>query len=151
MLPGIATISSGRIRKARLTIGPKAKGVFPFFPRAAIACYAWLGTTLTRIMTDNNSCYRSKAFAEARRTLDIRRVKTRPDNAKTTGMAGRFIEAALREWHRPYAYLAFERRAVERPIWPYQYKWHLPYGGLNSKPSIRRVGLNRHNLLRLHS
>ncbi|MHA7971944.1 hypothetical protein [Rhizobium sp. CAU 1783] len=48
--------------------------MFPFFPRAPVACYACLGTTLTRIMTDNNSCHRSKAFAEARRTLDIRRV-----------------------------------------------------------------------------
>jgi len=48
------------------------------FLAAALAYYASLGVTVTRVMTDNGSCYRAKAFAKACRRLGLRHVRTRP-------------------------------------------------------------------------
>src|SRR5690606_29257626 len=42
------------------------------FLEAAVAYYASLGVTVTRVMTDNGSCYSSKAFAKACRKLELR-------------------------------------------------------------------------------
>ena len=41
------------------------------FLEAAVAYYNSLGVTVERVMTDNGSCYRSKAFASACRKLDL--------------------------------------------------------------------------------
>lgn len=41
------------------------------FLKAAVAYYESLGITVERVMTDNGSCYRSKAFARACRKLGL--------------------------------------------------------------------------------
>ena len=61
------------------------------FLKAAVAYYASLGVTIERVMTDNGSCYRSKAFAKLCRKLGIRHIFTRPYTPKTNGKAERFI------------------------------------------------------------
>ena len=48
------------------------------FLKAAIAYYQSLGVTVARVMTDNGSCYRSKAFRKACRDLDLKHIRTRP-------------------------------------------------------------------------
>ena len=55
------------------------------FLRAAIAYYASLGITVSRVMTDNGSCYRSRAFARACRELGLKHIRTRPYTPKTNG------------------------------------------------------------------
>jgi transposase InsO family protein len=49
-------------------------------------------------MTDNGSCYRSKAFARACTRLGLKHIRTRPDTPQTNGKAERFVQTALREW-----------------------------------------------------
>jgi transposase InsO family protein len=44
------------------------------FLKAAVAYYAKLGIRIERVMTDNGSCYRSKAFRSACKRLDLRQV-----------------------------------------------------------------------------
>ena len=61
------------------------------FLKAALAYYASLGVTVTRVMTDNGSCYRSKTFARACRDLGLRHIRTKPYTPKTNGKAERFI------------------------------------------------------------
>ena len=100
------------------------------FLKAAVAYYASLGITVTRVMTDNGSCYRSKAFAKACRTLGLRHVRTRPYTPKTNGKAERFIQTALREWAYAQAYPTSDRRAQDLPIWLHRYNWHRPHGSL---------------------
>ena len=121
------------------------------FLRAAVAYYLSLGVTVTRVMTDNGSCYRSKAFREACRDLGLKHIRTRPYTPKTNGKAERFIQTALREWAYAQAYPNSDRRAQELPVWLHRYNWHRPHGSLNSKPPISRLALDRDNLLRLHS
>jgi transposase InsO family protein len=121
------------------------------FLKALIAYYASLGVNVTRVMTDNGSCYRSKEFRNACRDLGLRHIKTRPYTPRTNGKAERFIQTALREWAYAQAYPTSERRAAELPVWLHRYNWHRPHGSLQSNPPISRLGLARDNLLRLHS
>ncbi|HYI40769.1 MAG TPA: integrase core domain-containing protein, partial [Allosphingosinicella sp.] len=44
-----------------------------------------------------------------------------------------------------------EHRKAELPRWLHQYNWHRPHGSLQAQTPISRLGLNRNNLLRLHS
>ena len=118
---------------------------------AAVAYYATLGVTITRVMTDNGSCYRSFAFRDACKTLGLKHIRTKPYTPKTNGKAERFIQTALREWAYAQAYQTSDRRAAELPVWLHRYNWHRPHGGINSQTPISRLGLNEDNLLRLHS
>jgi transposase InsO family protein len=121
------------------------------FLRAAVAYYASLGVKVARVMTDNGSCYRSRAFRKACRERGLRHIRTRPYTPKTNGKAERFIQTALREWAYAQAYPDSDRRAAELPIWLHRYNWHRPHGSLKSQPPISRLALAEDNLLRLHT
>jgi transposase InsO family protein len=121
------------------------------FLRAAAAYLASLGVTVQRVMTDNGSCYRSKAFRKACAELGLKHIRTRPYTPKTNGKAERFIQTALREWAYAQAYPSSAHRAVELPLWLHRYNWHRPHAGIKSQTPISRLGLDRDNLLRLHT
>jgi transposase InsO family protein len=121
------------------------------FLRAAVAYYLALGVAVQRVMTDNGSCYRSRAFRKACAELGLKHIRTRPYTPKTNGKAERFIQTALREWAYAQAYPSSVHRAVELPLWLHRYNWHRPHGGIKSQTPISRLGLDRDNLLRLHS
>jgi transposase InsO family protein len=118
--------------------------------KAAVAYYKSLGVTVTRVMTDNGSCYQSFAFRDVCRDLAIKHIRTKPYTPKTNGKAERFIQTALREWAYAKAYPTSDRRAQELPIWLHKYNWHRPHGGIKSQTPISRLGLTEDNLLRLH-
>jgi len=121
------------------------------FLKAAVAYYASLGVTVERVMTDNGSCYRSKAFARACKRLGLRHIRTKPYTPKTNGKAERFIQTSLREWAYARAYNTSDERAHELPYWTHRYNWHRPHSSIGSKPPISRLGMTGNNLLRLHS
>ena len=121
------------------------------FLEAAIAYYASLGVTVTRVMTDNGSCYKSHAFRAACKALGLKHIRTKPYTPKTNGKAERFIQTSLREWAYAQAYPTSEHRKAELPRWLHQYNWHRPHGSLESQTPISRLGLEMNNLLRLHS
>jgi transposase InsO family protein len=127
------------------------KGSAVAFLKAAVAYYASLGVTVQRVMTDNGSCYRSRAFARACKRLKLKHIRTKPYTPKTNGKAERFIQTSLREWAYARAYQTSDQRAAELPHWLHRYNWHRPHGSLKSMPPISILGLNRKNLLRLHS
>jgi transposase InsO family protein len=120
------------------------------FLEAALAYYASLGITVSRVMTDNGSCYRSKAFAKVCRDLGLKHIRTKPYTPRTNGKAERFIQTALREWAYAVAYPTSKHRAAQLPLWLHRYNWHRPHGGLKSKTPISRLGMTRDNLLRFH-
>jgi transposase InsO family protein len=118
---------------------------------ASVAYYKSLGVTVTRVMTDNGSCYKAFAFRDAGIELGLKHVRTKPYTPKTNGKAERFIQTALREWAYAQAYPTSDRRADELPVWLHQYNWHRPHGGIKSQTPISRLGLTEDNLLRLHN
>lgn len=121
------------------------------FLKAAVAYYASLGVRVLRVMTDNGSCYRSRAFAKACKRLDLKHIRTKPYTPKTNGKAERFIQTSLREWAYACAYNTSDERAAELPNWLHRYNWHRPHGSIGSKPPISRLGLSENNVLRLHT
>jgi transposase InsO family protein len=121
------------------------------FLKAAIAYYKNLGVKVERVMTDNGSCYRSKAFGRACKRLGLKHIFTRPYTPKTNGKAERFIQTSLREWAYARAYDTSDQRAAELPYWMHRYNWHRPHGSIGSKPPISRLALTGNNLLRLHN
>jgi transposase InsO family protein len=139
-----------RIAFTEIKPDEKADSAVPFL-KAAVAYYKSLGVAVTRVMTDNGSCYKAFAFRDACRDLGIKHIRTRPYTPKTNGKAERFIQTALREWAYAQAYPTSDRRAEELPFWLHRYNWHRPHGGIKSKTPISRLGLSEDNLLRLHS
>jgi transposase InsO family protein len=120
------------------------------FLKAAVAYYQSLGVTVTRVMTDNGSCYKAFDFRDACAALGLKHIRTRPYTPKTNGKAERFIQSALREWAYAQAYTHSDRRTAELPRWLHRYNWHRPHGSLDAKTPISRLGLSENNLLRLH-
>jgi transposase InsO family protein len=127
-----------------------AESAVPFL-KAAVAYYASLGVKVSRVMTDNGACYKSFAFRDACAELGLKHIRTKPYTPKTNGKAERFIQTALREWAYAQAYPTSDHRAAELPFWLHRYNWHRPHGGIKSQTPISRLGLDRDNLLRLHS
>lgn len=121
------------------------------FLKATVAYYASLGITVERVMTDNGSCYRSRAFAKACKTLGLRHIRTKPYTPRTNGKAERFIQTALREWAYAKAYLNSEQRAQELPSWLHRYNWHRPHASLKANTPISQLGIAEDNLLRFHT
>ena len=118
---------------------------------AAIAYYASLGVTVSEVMTDNGSCYRSHAFRDLCKALGLKHIRTKPYTPKTNGKAERFIQTALREWAYAQAYPTSDRRTAELPFWLHRYNWHRPHGAIKSQTPISRLALDADNLLRLHT
>ena len=141
---------ASRIAFAQVMPDEKAQSAIAFL-HAALAYYRGLGVTVTRLMTDNGSCYKAFDFRHACHDLAIRHIRTRPYTPKTNGKAERFIQTALREWAYAQAYTHSDRRTGELPRWLHRYNWHRPHGSLDAQTPISRLGLSEDNLLRLHS
>jgi transposase InsO family protein len=116
-----------------------------------VADFARLGITIDRVMTDNGSCYRSKAFANACRQLGIKHLLTKPYTPQTNGKAERFIQSALREWAYATAFQHSDQRRSALPAWLHRYNWHRPHASLGKNTPISRLSLTMDNVLQLHS
>ena len=129
---------ASRIAFSQILPDEKAASAVPFL-RAAIDYYAGLGVTVTRVMTDNGSCYKAFAFRDAQGS----RPAAHPDKAlhsKTNGKAERFIQTALRDWAYAQKYQSSDRRAAELPFWLRRYNWHRPPpGGIKLQTPISRL------------
>jgi transposase InsO family protein len=121
------------------------------FLEAAIDYFASLGIRVERVMTDNGSCYRSKAFRATCKRLGLRQIFTKPYTPKTNGKAERFIQTALRKWACARAYHSSDQRSADLSNWLHRYNCDRPHGSLKANTPISRFGLSEDNLLRLHS
>ena len=121
------------------------------FLRAAVAYYAGLNVRIRAVYTDNAKAYRGRDFASACAQLGLTHHYTRPYTPRTNGKAERFIQTALREWAYARAYHHSYQRRDALPTWIHGYNWHRPHMSLAGQPPISRFGLNRNNLLRLHT
>jgi len=119
------------------------------FLRAAVAYYASLGVTIARLLTDNGSAYRSKAFATTCCELGIKHRFTRPYTPRTNGKAERFIQTALREWAYAVTYPNSAHRQAALQPWMHRYNHHRPHSALGDQPPISRIP--RNNLSNLNS
>jgi transposase InsO family protein len=141
---------NSRISFSRIFPDEKAVSAMAFL-KAAMAYYKSLGVSVTWVMTDNGSCYKSHAFRDLCRDLKLRHIRTKPYTPKTNGKAERFIQTALREWAYAKPYPSSDQRAAELPAWLHRYNWHRPHGGIKLQTPISRLRLTEDNLLSIHS
>ena len=120
------------------------------FLKAARAYYRSLGIRIERVMTDNGSCYKARAFTTACRRRGIKHVRTKPYTPRTNGKAERFIKTALNEWAYAQPFETSELRAAELPKWLHRYNHHRPHSAIGDKPPISRLPQTGNNLLRVH-
>lgn len=146
----VAIDDASRIAFAQILPDQTAASATAFL-KAALAYYASLGVTVSRVMTDNGPCYYAKVFAKTCRGLGLKHIRTRPYRPQTNGKAERFIKTALNEWAYAQAYLNSDQRAAELPAWLHHYNWHRPHGAINSVPPVSRLSASRDNLSRLHT
>ena len=146
----VAIDDHSRVATAAIFPNERKKSAVAFL-RSTVAYYRSLGVTVERVMTDNGSCYRSKAFARACKRLRIKHIRTKPYTPQTNGKAERFIQTALREWAYATAFQHSDQRRAELPSWLHRYNWHRPHASLDKKPPISRLALTGNNLLRTHN
>ena len=141
---------ASRIAFSRIMKDERKESAIAFL-KAAITYYASLGVKVERVMTDNGSCYRSKAFGKACKRLGLKHIFTKPYTPKTNGKAERFIQTSLREWAYAQAYENSRQRKDQLPTWLHRYNWHRPHAGIGDRTPISRLGLPEDNVLRLHN
>jgi len=108
------------------------------FLNAARDFYASHGINVRALLTDNGASYRSRQFAAACKTLDIKHRRTQPYTPRTNGKAERFIQTALREWAYAKHWTDSEQRDAYLKPWTDYYNHHRPHGSLSYKPPISR-------------
>ncbi len=146
----VAIDDHSRVATADILTDEKKESAVAFLKKA-IAYYESLGITVSRVMTDNGSAYRSKAFALACQWLGLKHIRTRPYTPQTNGKAERFIQTALREWAYATAFETSEQRRNQLPHWLHRYNWHRPHASLAKKTPISRLPLTGDNLLTFHT
>jgi len=121
------------------------------FLKNMVAYFASLGVRLRRVLTDNGSAFRSKAFAKACHHLGLKHSFTRPYRPQTNGKAERFIQSALREWAYGIVYHHSTERVAMLERWTHHYNWHRPHQGIGGLAPVSRLAQSRNNLLTLHT
>jgi transposase InsO family protein len=109
------------------------------FLRRASEWFAERGITVERVLSDNGSCYRSRAHAAACRELGLRHSFTRPYRPRTNGKAERFIRTLINEWAYGRIYGTSAERTRQLDPWLTHYNYARPHGALGHRPPATRL------------
>lgn len=107
----------------------------------ANAFFAGLGITVTAVMTDNGSCYRSRVFADALGE-GVKHKRTRPYRPQSNGKVERFNRTLATEWAYAMPYASEAERTAAYETWLHHYDHHRPHTGIGGQTPSERV----HNL-----
>jgi transposase InsO family protein len=109
------------------------------FLRRAIGFFASSGVRIQSLLTDNGSCYVSRAFAATCRELDLAHHRTRPYRPRTNGKAERFIQTLQREWAYAFPFPASQLRTALLRRYLHFYNCHRAHASLGGQPPISRL------------
>lgn len=107
------------------------------FWRRATAWFAGHGVTVRKVLTDNGSCYRSHAFADA--LGPVKHQRTRPYRPQTNGKVERFHRTLADEWAYARAYRSDSERSQAFHAWLHTYNHHRGHTALGGYPPASRV------------
>lgn len=99
--------------------------------------FADAGITVTAVMTDNGSCYRSRVFAAALGAIQHRR--TRPYRPQTNGKVERFNRTLAQEWAYAETYVSEAARMATYDGWLHEYNHHRPHTSIGGLTPAQRV------------
>ncbi|WP_436497236.1 IS481 family transposase [Actinokineospora sp. HUAS TT18] len=101
--------------------------------------FAAAGITVTRVLTDNGSCYRSFLWRDTLTAAAITHKRTRPRRPQTNGKVERFNRTLLDEWAYARPYRSETERREALPHWLHTYNHHRGHTALNGLPPASRV------------
>lgn len=122
-------------------LGDERKETAAAFWDRARDFFAEQGITVTAVMTDNGSCYRSRTFAAALGE-HVKHRRTRPYRPQTNGKVERFNRTLAAEWAYAATYASEADRVAAYPAWLHHYNHHRPHTGIGGQVPSDRV----HNL-----
>lgn len=97
------------------------------------------GITVSQVLTDNGSCYRSRDWAHALAATCTRHRRTRPYRPQTNGKAERYNRTLLEGWAYAKAYRTESARRNALTKWLHIYNHHRPHTALGGHAPISRV------------
>jgi len=107
--------------------------------RRAVSWFRVRGVVVERVLSDNGSCYRSRAWRDACAELRIQHKRTRPYRPQTNGKIERFHRTMAHEW-------AFARQSPNEltrrsalPAWLHTYNHHRQHSAIGRTPPITRL------------
>jgi transposase-like protein len=120
-------------------LGDERKETAAGFWTRAHAFFTAHDIVVRRVLTDNGSCYRSTAFADALGLITHKR--TRPYRPQTNGKVERFNRTLLEEWAYAHTYRSEAERATAFPNWLHHYNHHRGHTALRGQPPITRLAV----------
>lgn len=105
----------------------------------AHAFFANAGISVTRVLTDNGSCYRSGLWRDTLATARIAHKRIRPRRPQTNGKVERFNRTLLDEWAYARPYHSETERREALPRWLHTYNHHRGHTALRGLPPASRV------------
>lgn len=119
----------------------KAVTAVAFWHRAVLF-FASHGVHIQRVLTDNGSCYRSRAWAKALAAAGAKHKKTRPYTPRTNGKVERYNGTLSREWAYVRAYTSEAERTAALAVFLNYYNHERPHSSLRHQtPASRCPGL----------
>jgi transposase InsO family protein len=107
--------------------------------RRATAWFAARGITVERVLSDNGSAYRSRAWRTACAELGIKPKHTRPYRPQTNGKIERFHRTMADGWAFARMFLSESARRKALPAWLHEYNHHRPHTAIGNRPPITRL------------
>lgn len=102
--------------------------------------------TIHRCLTDNGSCYRSRAWAAALDQTDTTHKRTQPYTPRTNGKVERFNGTLAREWAYVREYESEAARRIALVDFLNHYNYDRPHAAIGHKPPASRVPLATYRL-----
>jgi transposase InsO family protein len=109
------------------------------FLARALRHFARRGIRIARLLTDNGSAYRSRAFAAQVDATSITHRFTRPYTPRTNGKAERFIRTLLAEWAYAQAYRTSLARTLALPHYLGYYNAARPHMGIHGLTPLQKL------------
>ena len=107
--------------------------------RRAAAWFAARGVAFERVLSDNGSAYRSRAWRDACLELGITPKRTRPYRPQTNGKIERFHRTMADGWAFRRMFLSELARRQARPGWLHEYNHHRPHTATGRHAPITRL------------
>jgi transposase InsO family protein len=107
--------------------------------RRATAWFAARGVTVQRVLSDNGSAYRSRAWRAACAELGITPKRTRPYRPQTNGKIERFHRTLADGWAFARMFSSESARRKALPAWLHEYNHHRPHTAIGNCPPITRL------------
>ena len=113
--------------------------------RRATAWFAQRGVIIERVLSDNGSCYRARAWRDTCAELGITHKRTRPYRPQTNGKAERFHRTLADGWAYARFYGSEAERRAALPRWLHFYNHHRVHSAIGGPPISRLNNLPGHH------